>query len=258
MSDSAQLGVADVDLRLAVGRPGCPICRLQRRTEQRYIKGILGETLNDQTTRMHLVRSLGLCPEHNRQLFRTEIASCGDSLAASIVYEDLARRLAQALNQLGAEDGTTFPGRRWWGRAWARLRRMAGGAAPTPSLLADLYPQEPCRVCEQGRRAAVMNLRLLVQGCADPAFRDRYAASDLLCLPHLRLALPIAAEAGGGVVGFLAEAAGSRLHTLAGELGEYIRKHAWQYRLEPLSDGEAAAPLRAAHFLAGLQPGEEL
>jgi hypothetical protein len=40
-----------IDLKRALGQSGCPICRLQKEAEERYLKHLLWEYVNDLPTR---------------------------------------------------------------------------------------------------------------------------------------------------------------------------------------------------------------
>ena len=252
----AKLGIAGIDLKAAFQRSGCPICRLKQEAAHRYIKGLLGENLNDVTTRVHVARSLGFCTDHSWQLYHTEMARFGDGLGTSILYEDLTRRIVQGLRDLEVQPATTPDRRHWWQRRWARLRAIVGYPSLAAPHLGGLLPQEPCPVCTHAAESEIRDLHLLIEGCADPTFRDWYAASEGLCLPHLRQTLAQAAQADPDVARFLAATAAGRLQVLITDLGEYIRKHAWKYHEEPLTNGEKDSPRRASQFFAG-PPGEE-
>ena len=52
------------DLRDALVEPGCPICRLKARVAERYLDGLLWESVNDPGMRDQVRRSLGFCHEH--------------------------------------------------------------------------------------------------------------------------------------------------------------------------------------------------
>lgn len=83
---------------------GCPICRLLRRTEERFIENILYEEVNDQEIREELGRTLGLCPYHAWMLVR--IASRPgvlNGLGATIIYEDMLSEHLQGRETEDAE-----------------------------------------------------------------------------------------------------------------------------------------------------------
>lgn len=86
-----------IDLRQAYRQPGCPICRLHSRMDSRYLYNLLYENVNDGGTRVHLVRGMGLCPEHAWQLQAIEQENWHDGLGVGIICEDLVGRASRAL-----------------------------------------------------------------------------------------------------------------------------------------------------------------
>ena len=83
-----------------LSRPGCPICRLVREVEERTIKDILYEGVNDLDLRSEFRKSLGLCPYH-AWLF-AEVATKPevlDGLGATVIYEDMLSQYVEALSR---------------------------------------------------------------------------------------------------------------------------------------------------------------
>ena len=254
MSSGDGLGIVTLELRGAFRHPGCPICRVKQVTADRYILRLLWENVNDFTTRLHLVRGLGFCPEHTWQVYHTEVDQFGDGLGISIIYEHLTRLIVGGLLGFEASLPVSTPEHRhWWQRGWVRLRAWL--RRPSPSRSApqrdDLVPSEECRVCFHARTTEQNDIEWLVQGCADMGFRNKYAASDGLCLTHLRQALERAARYDPDVARFLADDAAKRMSELVTDLSEYGRKHGWQYRHEVKTDGEQDSPRRASQFFGG-------
>jgi hypothetical protein len=68
-----------------------------------------------------------------------------------------------------------------------------------------------------------------------------------VCLPHLRIALPLATDEQAAV---LARNVAGRLEFLGGEVRDFIRKHGWDYRDEPRGP-EQTSWIRATRFVAG-------
>jgi hypothetical protein len=116
-------------------------------------------------------------------------------------------------------------------------------------LLTGISPQQPCHACKIVDRSEETNLAWLVRESADPKFRAWYAASDGLCLPHLRRALAQAEEA--ETARFLVEVVVNKLTPLLADLQEYGRKHIWQFKQEPKYPWEQASWIRAVAFFAG-------
>lgn len=251
-----------VDLRLAFREPGCPICRLRAQMDGRHLYRLLYENVNSVSTRVHIARSQGLCPEHAWELQAIEQERWGDGLGVGIIYEDLASHVVGTLSAyLEAHPATRV-------ERQARLRerlersgsvarwlgRQAHPASPAESLLKKLDPEETCRVCEIIGGLVESHLGWLVEGLADPEFLASYAASDGLCLPHLRRALEKAQDE--EVVRRLAEVALNRLAPLAADAKEYVRKMDWNNRHEPKHRWEQVSWVRAVAFFSGEAPAE--
>jgi hypothetical protein len=88
--------------------------------------------------------------------------------------------------------------------------------------------------------------------CLDATFRPLYEASDGLCLPHLHEALALAEHIHPEAARFLVCATVQRLEGLASDLDEYIRKHAWKYRHELVTEEEEMAAYRTSLLFGGL------
>ncbi len=237
-------------LKAALKQSGCPICRLRAESEQRYIRMLLWESVNDPQTRDHFIAALGYCERHTWQVGLVENEQFGCPLGNAIMYEHLAgkvhsRLVAYALRM----KWTRRPlWRRWLTLLWPWARRRLSAA--------ELRPQEPCRICQIGERSERRHLGWLLQHLSRPEsdLRALYLASDGLCLPHLRQGLALASlpvEAGAR---FLVEAALHRLEVLQRDLSEFERKNAWDYRHEQKTVAESTAWLQALAFFGGTLP----
>jgi len=230
------------NLKHAMRHPGCPICRLQREAERRYLENLLWENVNDPATREQWVAGMGFCPRHAYALQRLEQQRYGDGLGNAILYEDLLQRLIPILERLAMDPG--HPGdrgllrriRRRWNREEAEIRGLRG--------------HRRCRVCRLGEETAQAYTEWLIEGWDEADVRERYAASDGLCLPHLRMAL-IGARGRPDVFSALAGDAARRLQRMRIALQGYIRKHDWNYRHEAMSPEERRSWVRAVAFFAG-------
>jgi len=257
------MSLITISLQVAFREPGCPICHLRQQAERRYLFSLLYENVNDGETRRHLVRSLGLCPEHAWALSAIEQERWHDGLGVGIVYQDLASRVFQVLDEYLRQHPPARAGRwmrlRQWlerpGAAGRWLVRRLWPPAPGTPLAGRLSPVERCRACELVGQMDQIYLSWLVYGLADPEFRGLYTASDGLCLPHLRRALAGAEDE--QAVRCLVEVAATRLGLLVHDLGEYVRKHDWNNREEPKHPWEQVSWLRAVAFFAGEAPPAE-
>ncbi len=246
-----------LDLRQAFREAGCPICRLRAKMDGRHLYNLLYENVTDGTTRMHIARSKGLCQEHAWELQAIEQEHWGNGLGVGIIYEDLASHVVgtlsaylaanpepRAARQARLRERLERSGfiRQWLGR---RLLRPS----PADSLLESLAAVEPCRVCELIGGLVEIKVGWLVEELADPEFLALYAASDGLCLPHLRRALALARDE--EAVRWLAEVALNRLAPLAADAAEYVRKIDWSNRHEPKHPWEQVSWVRAVAFFSG-------
>lgn len=251
----SQFSLISADLKRALRLQGCPVCRLREEAVQRYVRFLLAENVNDGDSRAHIVRGLGFCPEHTWLLYRTEVTRFGDALGNSILYEHLAAQVRENLTAFLQDLPSPASHRTsWWQRAWARACRAVGVLLRPSGAVDPLRPAGQCRMCAHAAQEEETVIHALVNLCATADVRALYAASDGLCLAHLRQALRVAATRNPDSACFLAEDASQRLGALVTNLGEYIRKQAWEYRDEPLTSGEEAAPRNAVQFFGGPDP----
>jgi hypothetical protein len=262
-----RMDIARTNLRVAFGKPGCPICRLRAGAEKRYVQTLLYEYVNDGETRLAFMRSQGLCSHHAWFVQANEQLLFDDGLKTAIIYESLGTpvhtALAHYLAQQDAspDDGQAQPVRfalkrgglcRWLvrtGRLGRWLAERLFREAPAEALLADLSPSGECPVCKKGREREEIDLRKLVDELADPQFRAWFGASDGLCLPHLRKALAYAPDKPSACL--LAEIATAQLTALLTHLRAYMDKHRWKDRPELRTPREEASWIRIVAFFAG-------
>jgi hypothetical protein len=225
---------------------GCPICRLRRRAVARYIFHTLWENVGDITFRQRFLAADGLCPEHAWQFQTTEAEHWHDGLGTANLYESLLAAVRQQLaHALATDRPQSLP---WWhpSRWWPLPARRAPSspAAPEPGA---------CPVCHVGRFEETFYARELAGKLVETAWQSAYAASDGLCLHHLRLTYNQSAPE---TRRWLLAETDARLQTLQRDLAEYIRKHSWQFRDEPVSEAEGQSWIRAVAWLRGEKPDE--
>jgi len=81
-----------------------------------------------------------------------------------------------------------------------------------------------------------------------------YPGSDGICLAHLRMALQEYAAQYPSAALLLRDHAMNRLTHWEQAMGEYIRKQAWENRLEVVTDEEEKALAHTLAFFTGDQP----
>jgi hypothetical protein len=216
-------------LRDALQQPGCALCRLGGLAAERFLDSLLYEYVNDPPMRTTVVAAHGFCPNHSRALVAHH-----DALGTSILYKAILKHLRFEL-----DGGTTAPHE-------GLMTRLRGSA---PALDARLEPHGPCPACVQRDDAVARALDLFAAHSGDGELKTALAASDGVCLPHLRAAASLPAPALTRLI--------AHQHTvweaLDAELAEAIRKHDFRHRAEPFGP-EQDAWRRTVEVTAG-QPG---
>lgn len=214
----------------------------------RYLSVLLYESVNDVETRLKFWAGLGYCAEHTRLL--TDISNKNEEkpIGMNILYESLACLVKEAIleypipirrpNSLQMLLRHVFP--RW-------LSEFTPG---------NLVPKASCRVCQIADGSVHIGLETLMQCLQDPEEKvyRLYPGSDGICLAHLRMALQEYAAQYPSAALLLRDHAMNRLTHWEQAMGEYIRKQAWENRLEVVTDEEEKALAHTLAFFTGDQP----
>lgn len=208
--------VATVELEEALGRPGCPVCLLVRRAEERWVWTLLHEHSGDVEIHQALAESGGLCADH-AQLVERVVA--GRQLASA----DAAARLY--LTVVGAARKKLTERRR---------------AVPVPR----------CPLCRRSEQTARHVAGMLAAALKESSWREAYEASEGLCLRHLEGCLSVLR---GEVRTWLRQDAVRRLDQLFERLSELCRKHRYDVQ-EKITDGESGSWKEALWRIGGLSP----
>jgi hypothetical protein len=230
------------DLLAACKQEGCPICTLTLAAVAHYLDAIIYESVNDPPTRMELVAAAGYCNEHSWQL-----RHMGAALGAAIMYRDVLRRAAEALDRGPGRDGLQlFPGRlrARWPRRWLPGRTRAGSQD-----LAD--PHTSCPACLMREHAELLYLGVLLEHIGETEATAAFRVSAGLCLVHLDRTVAIAGKR--AALGRLLDLEGELLRALDEDLSEFARKHDYRYQGEKIG-AEGDAWIRAIGAVAG-KPG---
>ncbi len=239
--------ITEAFLKDALRQAGCPVCRICRETENRHLKFLLHENVNDVSTRIAISRSLGFCRQHSWQLLNMEVDHWIVPLGSSIIYEDLVNQVMHRIE--AALSAMTFRTNR---RNWQRLLDCIWRWPQTPDKRDRnfLEPIKTCRVCESSCETAQRTVHVMIRMLCSYEIQQMYVESDGTCLPHLRLALPSKDIINPGIH-FLINNALERLSALQHDLGEFKRKQHWHHRDEMTSENERTAARRAVTFFAG-------
>ncbi len=246
------LGLVEVGLRRALAQDGCPICRIQADAEARYLRFLLWESVNDASTQIRIIDSLGFCPIHARQAAQMEQEMFNDAMGNAIIYEHLVQVVIERINSYLGNSAKARPSR-WLGLA-DRVRPLRSKLTPA----SDLTPNQPCRVCQAGKSSADLSLKALLRGLpTDGELRSLFEASEGLCLRHVRGTWELAPHDELQGLTYLLSRTAERLKPLANSLTGYVDKHAWERRHEAMDPSEAESVMQSLAFFAGTQPKGE-
>jgi len=218
---------------------GCPICRLEQDSVERYLDNQFYENVNSPKWRDRLRASLGFCREHawlgvNRRL--------GDALGYSIIYHDILNSILRHW-----QDEKSPPTR-------SRSRTSFQRKLPetTRNLIervrTALTPHKACPVCEHRDQTTHTLLSVLVEQLNTPEMAIALQGSEGLCLPHLRQALDQVKNTPDAETLLIVQR--EKLEGLRAELAEFIRKNDYQVIKEGFGK-EGDAWLRAIRRIVG-------
>ena len=218
---------------------GCPICRLEQKSVERYLDHQFYENVNSPPWRDRLRASQGFCHEH---AWLGVNGRLGDALGYSIIYRDIINSL---LTQLNDKDSPAASAR----RGKSLLRQMPEAARNlVEKTLTALTPRKRCPACDHRDETTRSTLAVLVEELETPEMMNALGASEGLCLPHLRLALERAKDL--AVCETLLTLHREKLESLRAELDEFIRKNDYQAIKEGFGK-EGDAWLRAIGMIVG-------
>ncbi|HUX78049.1 MAG TPA: DUF6062 family protein [Anaerolineae bacterium] len=243
MKPSAQT-MSFYDLRDALAQPGCAVCRLKADAVDRFLDGLLWESVNDPGRRREIRQARGFCHRHAWSLVRVSA-----SLGVAIITRDVLQ------SALAATESATFQATSPWSMRRVReaLDPRQPAAAATAELVARLEPQAACPACVWAEKMEGVYLSEFVNHLLgqDGLLAD-YESSDGLCLPHFRQALARVRDE--RVFEALVNAQRSIWERLIAHLSEFIRKSDHRFHNETWGE-ERDAWLRAIAALAGAKAG---
>ncbi|MBK8984491.1 MAG: hypothetical protein IPM39_00175 [Chloroflexi bacterium] len=223
----------------ACAEAGCPICRIGTRAAERYLAGLIYDSVNDVPTRAGLRQSLGFCHEHT---WRAPEAGESAPLGIASIYRDVVNTLNKRLKLLEYQaQGPAI---------WRQLRGTVGMEGKNPSVAKQLEATAVCPAC--ARRTEMEGLAITAVTDAlsqnDPRLIEKLQQSGGLCLPHLRQSLDKASSQ--TAFDHLIRLTGDKMEALIAELDEFIRKNDYRFQHEGFNE-EADSWLRAIRLVAG-------
>jgi hypothetical protein len=238
------------EVLLALGQPGCPVCRVTKGAVSAYLEAISYESVNDVSLRERLGRSLGYCAAHGQEWLGLK-----DSLGTALIYNDVFGRVLTSLEAVSSSQGQEPSGA---GNLLDIVQKALGGRATPDGLgraIADaIEPSEPCPGCRYASDIEHRMVAACAVGLAYKRFREAYQAHDMgLCLPHFRAVLRRLAQQ--PFVRVLVSMQVAHLRRARAHLSEVIRKGDYRYRDEARGE-EYQAPARSVEQAAGRLPSQ--
>lgn len=222
----------------ACREPGCPVCRVEQESVERYLDNQFYENVNSPRWRDRLRASLGFCHEHAWLAVDKRL---GDALGFTIIYHDVVNSILKQLDESGS--ASDIKARKSFLRQLSEEARMKIG-----KILQAISPRKHCPACEHREEAIRTILSALLEELKKPEMTDALQASNGLCFPHLRLALEHVRDV--SVLEKLLTIHREKLENLRDELAEFIRKSDYQL-IEKGFGSEGDAWLRAIGMVAG-------
>jgi len=185
---------------------GCPICHLLVKSLERYLDGLLYDSVNDPKTRAVLRKSNGFCNNHAWRL-----KSLGDGLGTAIIYKDILSHLHGQMKAVSAEKLSQHMER----TVRRRFFRSSKGTA------------DICPACLALRGNEKRYLDVFTENIDEGQFRSAYKTSEGFCLSHFLKALKMVKNKEHR--DFLIQVQAEKVERLSGELRKFINKHDYRF-----------------------------
>jgi len=222
----------------ACQQTGCPVCRLEQRSLERYIENLFYASVNDIKTRERLRASLGFCREHARLTVDRKL---GNALGFAIIYNDVITNILR-----GFESDTVPPGTRPLSALLKQMPQQV--SAMVQRVLYTLTPHKHCIVCQQQDKTLQNIISFLIEGLNNTEVKKALQDSDGLCVPHLKKTFESVRDLETG--NLLLSIHREKLESLRGELEEFIRKNDYRFKDEGFGT-EGDSWRRAIYKLTG-------
>jgi hypothetical protein len=229
------------ELREALAEDGCPVCRLARRTVERFLDYLIYENVNNPGVREDIRQARGFCNLHAWQL-----RDVRGALGMAIIHRDVLETLMRQVEAAEYRQNS-------WQRGLNRVRTTLGSGPAceaTTDLVADLTSQQACPACRVRDSTETMCVHTLLEYMDDAELGPALRRSAGLCLPHFRLALQQVPDE--ATFKTLVEIQLDAWKRLRDELSELIRKQDYRFRNEGLG-AEGDSWIRAIAQISGMR-----
>ena len=219
----------------ALGKRGCPICRIMDEASASYIDTLFYEQVTDVGVRRKLRQARGLCNWHSWRAENIPTAALGVAIIAQDLLEEECARLAELQR------------RPFWRRLGDRVQAQLS-RQPLLAYLRGRLQRTICPACQAVSKHEQHALETMLNFFHDEVFVRRLETSFGICLPHIVRAVECH-PLHPGLVALIEVQRGKYAHLIA-ELGEFCRKHDYRFSREARGV-ESDAWLRAIEVLVG-------
>jgi hypothetical protein len=219
----------------ALGKSGCPVCRIMDEASASYLDTLFYEQVTDVGVRRKLRQSRGLCNWHGWRASNMPTAGLGVAIIAQDLLEEECTRLAELRRR----------------PLWHRLGHHVQAQLSRQSLLAYLRGwsrRSICPACQAVSEHEKHALETMLNFFDEEVFGRRFESSFGICLPHLGRAVDCHPSHPGLVT--LIEVQRDKYAGLVAQLQDFARKHDYRFSRE-IWGMESDAWQRAIEVLAG-------
>jgi len=167
------------DLLEAFKLTGCPLCRLLNKDADHFLDTLLYEFVADPMIQAEFRKSRGLCNVHAWGLTQQRGGNVGVAILAQAVLDDAIAVLNSASGRKTASP----------------LTRLFGQQSEGSLLAERLEAGERCMCCVALDAHEARYVETLAAASEEERFKEAYAASSGLCLPHFRRLLKVVDQA---------------------------------------------------------------
>jgi len=219
----------------ALGKSGCPVCRIVEEASANYLDTLFYEQVTDVGVRRKLRQARGLCNWHSWEVRKIPTAALGVAIIAQDLLGEECARLAELQRRpLWRRRGNHLQARLWRQSLSAYLRGWRHRSI--------------CPACQVASEHERHGLETMLNFAHEEEFARRFESSFGLCFPHL----VHTAETHPFHPGLIAliEVQRGKHASLVVELEEFCRKHDYRFGREAWGV-ESDAWVRAIEVLAG-------
>lgn len=219
----------------------CPICTLINKNIDRFIEGLLYESVNDVEIRKDIKKSKGYCNYHG-----WKIESFGDPLAHSIIYGDLMESLGDSIENFLKDINSINYEKKLFSNKTKENNKLE-------KFRKNLNTKDNCPICKMvfdSEKLYILSFAEYIR--EDNEFKAQFEESGFLCIPHIIKLLEFYSDI--NTMKKIMEVQLSKIKKLSHHLSEIKRKSDYRFSNEDSSSEEKTAWIKAIKQWVG-EPG---